>query len=78
MLAGYHALTIRTPERAIPRLRSALAHLPDAWWKQPDAAELRLLLGQNLLVAGDAEDAKAKIEAALGGVVVLQSACSWP
>jgi len=70
-LAGYLGAAIREPAGAIARLKTAIARLPDVWWARADAAELRLLLGRNLLAAGRAAEGQAALEAALADHVAL-------
>ncbi|MDC0722091.1 serine/threonine-protein kinase [Nannocystis bainbridge] len=51
-LVGYAALGSGAYDAAIRQLEAALANLPQAWWSRLDAAELRSILGHNLLAAG--------------------------
>lgn len=64
-LAGHRGLATRAPETAIDALTQALKNLPAEWWSRSNAAELRLLLGQNLLLAGRPDDARTTLEAAI-------------
>ena len=71
VLAGYVALIDHDHEAAVRELEDTLATLPDAWWYQADAAELRLVLGHNLLATGQLEAARANFEMAVADYVVL-------
>ncbi|WAS93272.1 serine/threonine protein kinase [Nannocystis punicea] len=51
-LVGYAALGTAASEAAIRRIEATLVKLPQAWWSRADAAELRSILGHNLLAAG--------------------------
>jgi tetratricopeptide (TPR) repeat protein len=71
MLTGYIAAAESTPDAAIGPLLMALEHIPDAWWARAESAELRLVLGQNLLLAGRLDEARAALEASLTDYVAL-------
>ncbi|WP_434421896.1 serine/threonine-protein kinase [Nannocystis pusilla] len=57
-LVGYAALATRNHEAAVRRIEATLKTLPQAWWSRADAAELRSILGLNLLAAGRPEQAR--------------------
>ncbi|PCC70247.1 Serine/threonine protein kinase [Nannocystis exedens] len=57
-LVGYAALDTGAHEAAIRRIEAALQLVPQAWWSRADAAELRTILGHNLLAAGRPEQAR--------------------
>ncbi|MCY1011901.1 tetratricopeptide repeat protein [Nannocystis pusilla] len=64
-LVGYAALGTGAHEAAIRRIEAALGQLPEAWWSRADAAELRSILGHNLLAAGRPEEARGNFVTAV-------------
>ncbi|MBZ5709739.1 serine/threonine-protein kinase [Nannocystis pusilla] len=70
-LVGYAALSTGAHEAAIRRIEAALVKLPQAWWSRGDAAELRLLLGHNLLASGQAARARDSFTASIGDYVAV-------
>jgi hypothetical protein len=70
-LAGYAALALHEHDDAIRKIRAELAVAPDTWWTRADAAELRLVLGANLLAAGQPAEARVSLEASVADYVDL-------
>jgi len=70
-LVGYAALSTGAHEAAIRRIESALTSAPQAWWSRAYAAELRLVLGHNLLATGQPALARDSIAAAVADYVAV-------
>ncbi|MFZ6177240.1 protein kinase domain-containing protein [Nannocystis pusilla] len=72
LLAGYRGLAGSVDDdTAIEHLQATLARMPDTTWSSEEIAELRLVLGQNLLVRGRPLEARVPLAAAVAELTVL-------
>lgn len=73
LLAGYRGLAGAADDDAtvINHLQATLGRLPDAHWSAAEVAELRLVLGQNLLAHGRPGDARSALAGAVADLTAL-------
>jgi tetratricopeptide (TPR) repeat protein len=72
LLVGYRGLAGAADDNAvIDQLTATLGRMPDVTWSSAEVAELRLVLGQNLLARGRPAEARAALSAAVADLTRL-------
>ncbi|MBZ5711530.1 serine/threonine-protein kinase [Nannocystis pusilla] len=72
LLAGYRGLAGPANDNsAVDHLQATLLRMPDATWSNEEIAELRLVLGQNLLARGRPVEARSALSAAVAELTAL-------